>query len=86
MYFIGFCVLWVISAHILAMLINSMRVKAGTTRLNDGLSAFMGAYAWGPVGILGGLAPQAWAEGSAGPRIVGGIVGTIAAVTLYHMF
>ena len=82
MKFIGFIVVWVIGATILAMLINFARAKRGET-IDDSTTAFMEGLVWGPVGILSALNPSARAKGKAGPQLFGGLVSTAAGYWIY---
>lgn len=80
---IGFIVIWVVGTLIAAMIINTIRANDGTN-LNDSMTAFLEGVTFGPIGILSGLDPKQQALGKGTPRIVGGIVGTLAAYGIYQ--
>lgn len=80
---IGFIVVWVISIMIVAMIINTMRVKNGSN-INDSTTAFFKGFTLGPIGILAGISPSSLATGEGVPLILGGIAGTVVAYNVYH--
>ena len=80
---IGFISAWVIGAVVMALVINAIRAKDGAN-FNDPTTAFLEGVIFGPIGILSGLDPKQRALGRGKPRIVGGIVGSLAAYGIYQ--
>lgn len=80
---IGFISAWVIGAVVMALVINTIRAKDGAN-LNDPTTAFLEGVILGPIGILSGLDPKQRALGRGTPRIVGGVVGSLAAYGVYQ--
>ncbi len=79
---IGFVVVWLISAVLLAMVINTMRAKKGQN-INDSTTAFFEGFIWGPIGVLAALDPKERAIGRSTPKLLGGIVGCIVAYNIF---
>jgi len=83
--FIGFSIAWVIGGLILGMLINVVRVNQGNTKINDGMTAFIQGFTFGPVGIMAAFHAQQASQGKTFPMALGGIVGTISFFYCYGM-
>lgn len=82
---LGFVVLWPVCWLALSIAINFARVKAGA-HINDSFSVFMQSMIFPPFAILGSLSPDAQASGKARPMLLGGCVGTVAAILLFRLF
>lgn len=80
---LGFVVAWPISWLVITMVINTARVKAGA-HINDPLTVFMQGLILPPLAILGSLSPEARASGKTLPMLLGGCIGTIAAILVYR--
>lgn len=80
---VGFVVLWIIGVTVAVMVINTVRARRGST-LNDWTTTFFEGFVFGPVGILSAFGPRERATGRTTPRLLGGIVGCVAAYNLYQ--
>lgn len=81
---LGFTASWIVFNIILSMFINTARAKNGVN-LNDAITAFLGGFTWGPIGIISGLDPNEQKTGRGFPKIIGGIAGTVVGYSVYQV-
>lgn len=79
---LGFIVAWPIFWLVVSMIINTNRARAGA-HINDAFTVFMQGMILPPFAMLGAFSPEATNSGKTVPMLLGGVVGTIAAVSLY---
>jgi hypothetical protein len=82
---IGFAVVWIIGCLIFGFLVNTFRARQGVVLLNDGITAFIQGFTFGPIGIMAAFSAQQAVQGKTFAMATGGLVGTISFLYWYGM-
>jgi hypothetical protein len=80
---IGLMVVWVIGGMVAGMLINTVRASQGVN-INDGMTVFLQAFSFGPIGALGAFSDDAKLKGRSSYMLAGGVSGTLAFLAVYQ--
>jgi len=80
---IGAGVIWIAVCIFGGFIINASRAKSGTRYLNDGVTAFIQGFTFGPIGILAAFAPHQSSQGKTLPMALGGLIGTYLFLSFY---
>ena len=68
--------LWIAVCIFSGFIINTFRAKSGANHLNDGITAFIQGFTFGPIGIVAAFSAQQSSQGKTLPMALGGALGT----------